>query len=46
MHSAVRPDLNELTVCEDLKYSGNLFHNWGAQKLKSASLFLVLENTK
>ena len=36
------PDLNELTVSADLRYSGSLFHRRGAEKLNAASPCLVL----
>lgn len=36
------PDLNELKVLADFRCSGSLFHRWGAQKQKAASLCFVL----
>ena len=42
VNSVLSPDLNELTVSADLRYSEALFHRWGEKKLNAASARLVL----
>ncbi len=44
VHSNVlSPNLNELTVVADLRYSRSLFQRWESKKLKAASPLLFLD---
>lgn len=40
------PDLIELTILADFRYSGSFLYRWGAQKLKAASPCLVQHQQK